>query len=458
VKKFAFFLIVFVLGAYAASAYIFGGQAREQYFSALKEYEHYGFVSLSNQSYERGFFTSRAQTLIEMRIPKDPAEAGEDVSRFVVSHVLQHGPLTGEGADFFKPGLARVMSTVEPVTADEASKTFFAKIPELAQATSEVRVGFDGEVAGDMRIPAIDRAIDGEHVTWGGIVVQAKYVPSSRIVRGELSMPSLVVKAGDGSMELGALTGDFDMVEVLPLVYAGRVDAGISALSIIPAEGDDVRITELRLSSNSTCDASLYHYAQTLGVKSVAVGASTYGPASCELAGKNIDAVALSEFQASLQQLYRTMAETDSTVFYDRVGELYASLFAKVLAGKPELHMPHLQVSTPMGELTGAFSVKLLSPAGDVALNPLLLLQHLEAAAEMAVHEELLKGLLRIGLDQDGGQSAADLEVLVQQRYAEQIEPLLERNLIVREGGIIKGKALFANGRLAVNGQEMPLF
>jgi uncharacterized protein YdgA (DUF945 family) len=458
VKKFLFFLIVLALGAYAGAAYMFGGQAREQYFSALEKYERYGFFSLANQSYERGFFTSTAQTVVELRVPEGLADSNATGAvRFIVSHDLRHGPLTGEGADFFrKPGLMRVVSTVEPLTTDQMSQDLFSRIPELAQATSEVLVGFDGEVAGDVLVPAIDRTIDGEHVAWGGLALQGEYVPLIRSLRGEVTMPSLMVKTGDGTMELEALSSDFDLVEVLPLVYAGQVDVGISAMNFIPAEGDAVRVRNLRISSNSSCDGSLYNYAQVLGVESVNVSGSTYGPASCELAGKNIDAAALSEFQINLQQLYHSMTDTDSEIFFDQVGELYAGLFTKILAGKPELHMPLLQVTTPMGEFTGAFSVKLLSPVADTALNPLLLLQHLEADAKMAAHEELLKGLLRIGLEKEHVEG--DLETVVQQRYAEQIEPLLARNLIVREDGSIKTQAMFAKGRLTVNGQDMPLF
>lgn len=455
-KKFAFALIVFVCGAYAASAYILGGQAREQYFSALKEYERYGFVSLANQSYERGFFTSRAHTQVELRIPDESQETEGDVARFVVNHAFYHGPLTGTGGDFFRPGLARVMSSVEPVAGDAGSGHLFAEFPELAGTVSEVHVGFNGHVAGDVRVPAINRSIDGEHVAWGGLDLRAEYAPATRVLRGQVNMPSLVVKAGEGSTELEALTGEFDLIEVLPLVYAGHVDAGISAMGIIPAKGEDVRVRNLRLSSNSSCDGSLYHFTQNIDLESVAVGASTYGPASCELSGKNINATALSEFQISFQNLYRDMNETDSEVFFDRVGQLYADLFTKILAGKPELGMPHLRVITPHGDLTGAFSVKLLSPAGEAGLNPLLLLQHLEAGAQMAVHEELLKGMLRIGMEKEA--DGQNLEEIVQQRYAERIEPLLAQNLLVREGGIISGKASFSNGRLSVNGKDMPLF
>ncbi len=458
-KKF-FVVLLLLAGVYAGSAYIFGGQVREQYFSFLKKYERYGIVSLSNHSYERGFLSSTAQTLVEVKVPGSLDDMGEaEVSRFVVRHAIEHGPLVGKGGDFFRnPGLARVDSTIEPWVVDGSPDSLFTQFPELARATSEVHVGFEGRVQADVLIPAVDRSIDGERVTWQGLTLRAEVDPASHSMRGELNMPGLVVKTGEGSIRFEAISSDFDLSEVMPLVYSGTINAGISSMDIIPATGDAIRVSELRLSSDSSCADSLYHYTQTIGVERFTVGESTYGPAFCELTGKNIDANALSQFQTSLQDLYRTMGDTDSDLFYDRVGELYGSLFAQVLAGTPEIHMPRLQVVTPMGEMTGAFSVKLTSPVEGAALNPLLLLQHLEAGAQVAVHEELLKGLLRMSLGQDGEPGSDELEILVQLRYNEQIEPLLAQNLLVRDGDVIKADAMFANGRLAVNGQAVPLF
>jgi len=459
VRKFLVVLII-LAGAYVGAAYVLGGQVRERYFSLLEEYERYGFVSLSNHAYEQGFLSSTAQTLVEMRVPGEQDDTGEaEVSRFVVRHVMHHGPLTGKGSDFFRnPGLARVESTIEPWVVGGSAENLFTQYPELARATSEVHVGFEGRVHGDVRIPAMDRSIDGEHVIWEGLTLRAEVVPASRSMRGELNMPGLVVKTGEGSIKFDAVSSNFDLSEVMPLVYAGQINAGIAAMDITPADGDAIRVSELNLSSNSSCDNSLYQYAQTIGVQSVTVGESAYGPAFCELTGKNIDANALSQFQTSLQELYRTMADNESDLFYERVGELYGSLFAKVLAGTPEIHMPRLQVVTPMGEMTGAFSAKLTSPVEGAALNPLLLLQHLEAGVQLAVHEELLKGLLRMSLGQGVEAGSDELEILVQLRYNEQIEPLLAQNLIVRDGDVIKADAVFAKGRLAVNGQAVPLF
>ena len=455
-RKFLAVLII-LAGAYAGAAYVLGGQVRERYFSVLDEYQRYGIVSLSNHAYERGLISSTAQTLVEVRVPGERGDA--EVSRFVVRHVMQHGPLTGKGGDFFRnPGLARVESTSDPWVGGGSPQNLFPQYPDRARATSEVHVGFEGRVHGNVLIPAVDRSIDGEHVIWEGLTLRAEVVPASRSMSGDLSMPGLVVKTGEGSIKFEAVSTNFDLSEVMPLVYAGNITAGIAAINITPADGDAIRVSGLNLSSDSSCENALYRYSQTIGVESITVGESAYGPAFCELTGKNIDANALSQFQTSLQELYRTMADTESEQFYEQVGDLYGSLFAKVLAGTPEIHMPRLQVATPMGEMTGAFSLKLASPVQGTAMNPLLLLQHLEAGAQVAVHEELLKGLLRMSLGQDGEPGSDELEILVQLRYNEQIEPLLAQNLLVRDGDVIRADAVFANGRLAVNGQAVPLF
>lgn len=455
-KKVLTFVVIPAALAYALAAYMLGGQVRDRYFSFLDDNRQYGMVSLSNHSYERGFISSTAQTLVEVRMPDEGD--GEGVSRFVVRHVMRHGPLTGQGgSSFLSVGLARVDSTIEPWAVDGSPDSLFTQFPELTRTTSRAHVGFDGRVEADALVPAVDRSVDGEQVVWQGLTLRVEFVPSTRSLRGDLDLPGLVVKTGEGSIGLGSVSSVFDLTEVLPLVYAGGIDVEVAAMDVTPAEGEAIRVSGLRLATDSSCEDSLYQYAQTIGVERVVVGESSYGPAVCELTGKNIDAQALSRFQTDLQELYRTMSDADDR-FYDRVGELYAGLFSKVLAGTPEIHMPRLQVVTPMGEMNGAFSVRLTSPVQGAALNPLLLLGHLEAGAKVAVHEELLKGLVRLSLGQEGGIGPDELEILVQLRYNEQIEPLVARNLVVREGDVVKAEAVFANGSLAVNGQSVPLF
>jgi len=437
-----------------------GGQVEDRYFEALKDYEQFGVLSFSNQKYERGFFSSSAQTLVMVVVPEtsDDGAAEARNASFVVRHVFRHGPLPDMSRGFsFRPGLAAVESTVDTSGGQSA---LFTEIPELAQSSSVMRIGFGGEVDGDFEVPAFDKEIDGESVTWGGLVAQATYVPGSGSFRGDMTMPSLILKSSDGTLRMDGFSSTFDLVEALPLVFVGQVKADMSSINMTRPDGDAVSVGELRFSSNSSSDGTLVDYAQSVNIDSIAMGGTTHGPVICDMETRNLDAAALSEFQIRFQQLYRSMPTADMDMFAEQIAELYGNLFTKLMAGSPEFRISRLQVRTSMGEFTGALSIRLDAPGEAAAVNPLLLLQHVHANVELAVHEALVKGLMVMSITQQqaADANAQDVEAVAQQLYSRQVETLLARNLIVRDGETITSEASFAQGKLMVNGQEMPLF
>lgn len=458
-KKLIIAAVIIVAGIYAGSAFMLGGQVEDRYFEALKDNEQFGVLSFSNQKYERGFFSSSAQTLVTVVIP-EPADDGATDARnasFVVRHVFRHGPLPDMSHGFsFRPGLAAVESTVDTSGGQGA---LFTEIPELAQSSSVMRIGFGGEVDGDFEVPAFDKEIDGESVNWGGLVARARYVPDSGSFRGDMTMPSLILKSSDGTLRMDGFSSTFDLVEALPLVFVGQVKADMSSINMTRTDGDAVSVGELRFSSNSSCDGTRVEYAQSVNIGSVAMGGATHGPVICDMEARNLDAAALSEFQIQFQQLYRSMPTADVDMLAEQIAELYGKLFTKLMAGSPEFRISRLQVLTSMGEFTGTLSIRLDAPGEGAALNPLLLLQHVNASVAVAVHEALLKGLMVMSItQQQPAANAQDVEAMVQQLYSQQVETLLGRNLIVRDGETITSEASFVQGKLRVNGQEMPLF
>ncbi len=459
-KKVIIAAFIVLAGIYAGSAYMLGGQVEDRYFEALKDYERFGVLSFSNQKYERGFFSSSARTLVTVVIPESSDDGAAEArnASFVVQHVFRHGPLPDMSRGFsFRPGLAAVESTVDTSGAQGA---LFTEIPELAQSSSVMRIGFGGDVDGEFKVPAFDKQIDGESVIWGGLVARGTYVPGSGSFRGDMTMPSLSLTSSDGTLRMDGFSSTFDLVEALPMVFVGQVDAGMSSMNMTRADGDVVSVGDLRFTSNSSCNGTLVDYAQSVNIGRIVMGGITHGPVVCDMETRNLDAAALSEFQIRFQQLYRSMPAADVDMLAEQIADLYGKLFTKLMAGSPEFRISRLQVITSMGELTGALSIRLDAPGEAAALNPLLLLQHVNASVELAVHEALVKGLMVMSITQQqaADANAQDVEAVAQQAYAQQVETLLERNLIVRDGETIKSEASFAQGKLMVNGQEMPLF
>jgi len=463
-KRLLVLLLVFAAGAYAAAAYLLGGQAREQYFSLLKEHERSGPVSLTNQSYERGFLASRATTLVEVAVPEaeqaDAGGAADKTVRFTLRHELRHGPMPDlfDGLSF-DTALATMESVVEPVDPGDDVGKLFAEIPELAQSRSTLRVGFSGEIKGDLTVPAFEKnGGEGERLAWGGLKLNIVHEPLSGALRGDFSLPGLSLAANRGRVGLEGLTGSFDLVEALPLVYVGRADSAVASVNMTQPGAESVLVTDLRLSSESSCEGNLAGFLQKLDIARVEYGGGAFGPLSCDIEARNLDALALSEFQSRLR-LLAGASDVDADALSAQVGELYVTLFGKILAGKPELRISRLRLGTARGDLTGSLQVRSNAPAGQAAVNPLLLLPFVEAEAELIASEELLVGLL--GLDvrrQEPAASDEAVDLLARQRFREQIEPLLARGFLTRDGANITGRASFSQGRLTVNGQSTPLF
>jgi uncharacterized protein YdgA (DUF945 family) len=453
-------LVVLMLaaGLYVGVSYVLGGQVRERYFRALEENAG-GMVALSNQSYERGLFTSRATTLVELRVPGEPGGGAGQArsSRFAVNHDFRHGPFPAPGRSL-EPVIALVDSRVEPVADGSDVDELFREFPELAGTTSTVRVGLDGAVQGDLLVPAFERSAAGERVQWGGLTVTASQDPATGALRGEYAAAGVTAETAAGTLVLEGLSGSFDVVEALPMVFVGRVEGALASLSARDAGTSPVILTGTTFTSDSEMQGDLVHYRQKIGIERIEAEGLVGGPVLCDVETRNLDAAALSELQTGIRGLYEPGLDADEVS--RRVEELYVRFFGKVLAGSPHVTVHALRVPTTMGGMEATLDLRLDAPEGISLANILLLLGSLDVAAEFRVDESLLVGLARLDLEGKGAISGqdADLDDRARRVVAGQIDPLIARNLLVRDGGVLKTNAVLRQGRLMVNGQETPLF
>jgi len=452
-KKFAVLLLL-AAAAYAGTAYVFGGQIRDRYFSALEE-NGGGMVALSNQSYERGLFSSRALTIVELRVPGEPGDGAQvRTPRFAVRHIFRHGPFPDPAAGF-RPVIARVDSTVEPAADGGEFSEVFREVPALTRTNSSVRVGLDGTVAGDLLVPAVEIRGDKGRFSWSGLTATASQDPSTGALRGEYSAGGLLVETPDGTLTLEGFTGSFDVAETMPLIYLGHVEGGLTALNARGFDGDPVSVTGMSFSSDSGMVGNMIHYRQKLGIERVEAGGLVCGPVACDMEAGNVDASALSEFQAGIRELYRP--GMDAAALTQKTEALYVRFFDRLLAGSPEFRVHALKVPTSIGDMDASLDVRIDAAGGASSANVLQLLRGLDAAAELRMDESLLVGLARMDLEAKGA-SSGDLDSLARRIVAGQIGPLVARNLVVREEGAFRTSAVLRRGRLQVNGRETPLF
>lgn len=447
---------------YVGVTYVLGAQVRDRYFASLQEAGDSGLVTVSNTNYERGIFSSRAQTQVRVAVPQAGDETAEQWD-FVVTHVFWHGPVTMDPQEGFfsaRPRLALASSTIEPSPAGKEG--LLTQFPELAGTTSTMRVAFDGSVAGDFLVPAFERKSEAESLGWAGLQGTVDFDPGLRHLRARLVMPGLSVQVDEETLSVQNMTCDMDMTETLPLLYVGQITMDIAAIAAGQPGEQPVGLEKLHLVSDSRNEGALVHSIQALDIERILAAKETHGPLRCELETRNLNAQSLSDFQVRIRELYR--AERDPERLAERMGDLYGGLLRDQLAGTPEFHIRQLNLATAMGNATGTMSVRLDAP-GEAALgNPLLLLGHLNATAEASMHERLVQAIMRAQVGDERpetpetGLGGEDLDALLLQQHTDQINALISRNLLIREGDLLRAQAEFRQGQLVLNGQQMPLF
>jgi len=487
-KKGWVLIAVVLLGVvgWAGATYVVGGRVEKQYFALLNQYQQWGSVTLTSQGYQRGFLSSKAQTLVEMTFPTAGGEEGQEPTietlQLVFEHTVHHGPLPFGGPSrhiSLSPALATVETRLLRVATsdgDQAFESLLQDIPELKESLAFARVGFDGSANGLLQVPPFEkRDGDGEFL-WGGATFTTEYAPRAKTLVGSFDMPKVEFSKAGGGLRWSGIRGEFDLVEAFPLLFIGSSKMTFGPLAVTESKqpGGERTVFELQsieIVSDSRCEGPLVQINQTMKLDGASFEGKVYGPLLCDVEMKNLDGQVLSDFQQQIQGVYREADSFQPEELVVKLLPLYGDLLTKLLVRNPELHVKRLYVATPMGEAEGAFQVKLAGLQGLDPNDPAALmqcLQHIDSSADVAVDESLVRGILISSLkssQQKVGSAGArqpmndqEIEGMVDRQLASQLEAMVAQHFIVRDGKRIKSSATFKNGELMVNGQPMPVF
>jgi uncharacterized protein YdgA (DUF945 family) len=483
-KKLIVFVAVSLLFAavWAGATHVVGGQVESRYASLLEEYGQWGPFSQASQNFHRGFLCSRAETVLEMPVPKTVIQGEQDPGvetvRLVFEHTLRNGPFPfGRGPDgrfSLAPAMVVIETRLVSITpgGDELEK-LLANAPVLKDSFGLSTVGFNGSLTSRLLIPPFENVIDGNQVTWGGFTSEFKLGSGQKTLVGTFAMPKFAVAGAEGEIVWTGFGGQCDLVEALPMLYLGTsgVRFGEVAMNLSEEANGGRKSLEMKgfeVFQESGLNGLLVYFNQSLKVDGVTVEGKTYGPGVFEIEARNLDGEVLSDFQGKVQEVYRQAGSIDPEELVLQILPLYSQLVADLLEGNPEVGISRLHFVTPMGDVDGSFLMKFAGQAGLTLENPFSLLQALDARADLSLDESLAHAIMagkmtdQLTEARDLGQAPSygdeEIVVMAEQQATGQVEALLAGNFMVREGKRIKASATFNGGELVVNGVTRPLF
>lgn len=394
-------------------------------------------VKLEEKSYQKGWLRSMAVTELllfneSLEIMQDPDKKSTALG-FVLKSNIQHGPIL---TDAKRVGLAHASTTVH---FNEAWKPEILKVVgDKPVVTIDSSFAWNGDRQANIYSDPISWTMEENAQQWKIEPLQADYSINRDMdhLKGKVSWAGMEVKHADKvAMKISDTVSQGDYHWTKKDTWVGRgfwlgQQEGTIALMQIPDEEESVAVIMNQLAVKTTSDLNGELLNGTLdgNIQSMQVGQENYGPINLVIAVNGVDAAALSEFQAGLDELQKNSKSTAPVL----------SKLPKLLGKGLLLDISKFYVKTPEGDVNAKARLKIN------AVDPKVIEQNMFA---------LLKA---ITFDAD----IAVPEVSLNKKMsADMVQQFVKQGFIKIEQGVARSVIHYSAGEFTINGtkQQVPM-
>jgi len=363
-KKAAWGTAVVVLGAvYGGATWYLGERAQSRYQQALEEVRALlGDDALVSHSYERGFWTSNAQAVLQWTLPAaDDADAAAatpaQTLRLTLGSTVRHGPLVGA-----RMAAAVVDTRMVLDGIDDSVRQLFTKASAPTLTTVH---HFSGSNDLTLELPAGELGEGDNLLRWQALRYQMALSADRSVVRGDMVWPEVTLRIHDDGLDgaddtddadstaarepsnitvaLQGTRGQFDvrLEDGLWLLTPGWSKGRMDKVSVLqePMGGAQKTLATLQ---DVVFDAAIERTGDLLGWSASMQTKGRIGPIDFDALGltekvSRIDVEAVRMFQKALIMAYRSEASSSAAglVQEDVWSQLLVQAAPRLLAGLP---------------------------------------------------------------------------------------------------------------------------
>lgn len=444
--------VLVVALAYLASAWFLGKRIedeRNEYYADLAKYP---YIKVVERNYKKGLFSSTETVTIGLypSAAFDP-EAGE-AGRITFRSEIKHGPLPGFSS------AAAGTATTELVLSDsvkaELAKIFGDKQP--LQIHSKYYYGGGGEFTAESPAFSFNDAASGSVLNWGGITLSGTFNKEAGHYTLQGNAPSLDGHDNAGNkIQMSALELAVDIKRLFsdePGFYVGSQKLSLGEFSAAMF-GEEALLKKFSIHVDNPVDGDFMGVVLKTGAEVIQFGGMDYGPANFDVSLNHLHARTLSKLNRVVQEEMKKGApESD-------VDALIMATLREFLKHEPEMRLDRFAFNSPQGaaqvSAQGKFVGIVETDLNDGAPAPV---EKLEASAEISLPEPLLLPFISKlfpGIEEEefGSESDGDEDEMPGQAEQRHLEELIAQGFVLREGTLLKTKAVFSKGQLTLNGK-----
>lgn len=464
-------IVIIAAAGMTGAAYWSGLRAERWYEETLAEASQSGNVKLSTVRYERGLFASHVVTRVDIARPPEGSDPDTPDPSFSIRQDIYHGPLPLAGRD--APGVPMTWTgAVVRATLDPDSSAWTRQLAQWYGDQEPVvalsKIAFDGASDTQITMPplTLNDVEDLQKLHFSGLQGRFQVAAQSAAVQGNLSIGALEATGKSAENAVGQVQlRDFTMTAdqrkgAFGLLY-GESSFKIGELRVQDATtGEPFVMTNFGMTANLS-QQNPQQVAGEVWLKADQITVDQQsGTGSLRLVLRNLDGATVEQLQQWQQKMSSNPDDPQA------LGELL-NLVKALLRGKPELALD-TEAKLSEGDWRGQLTLN-FQDFGDLSAlqDPTGLLAALEkglaeVVASRALVETVLTDTISAELKtQAEGQNQPVTEDAVQSMAAmqasQQLQELTTAGFIRLEGDHYKTTARFEEGKLFVNGQEIPL-
>ena len=426
----------------ATTGYLVGNNIEQGFATAAKEWSKPPLL-VQVQDYQKGIFSSTAQTLWTV-------DTGEEKLQFTAQHAISHGPLP-------IAHLAEIVSTfaINPDAPPEWVVAFKDKAPLVWKS----KVGWSKNTQNEVTSPAFNGEFGADKLAFGGFKSDFEMSSDFSRIKGDASMPSLLVQSKPGEEDDGQasemlMSGNimrFDMHQPTGQEFmVGSLQWDRASLKVTPKNGDaPAELAGLKMVADTQLAAEVVNTTINTSVKSFVQKDHKIDDIAVDLGLHNLDAGWLNQFTKESQKIQGDPQAMQMLLMQG---------MQQLLARKPELEVKRISWRTAEGTAEVAAS---LAYQGDSSkpLNPMMDFKAmLRLDMPKPVLQSLYAGKVRetyLLENEDAELDEKQLASVVQEDVNARLSGLVQAGLLVENSDRMTSQLQWADGKLQANGKPL---
>lgn len=323
-------------------------------------------ITITQQNYQRGIFSSTAQLIIEPLHQGNTGNAplsGPNI--IIVDEKIEHGPLPFSQLTQFKfmPAMATIRGKL---INTEIIKPLFARLPNAVPLTSNTRVSYWGAVTSEINLLPVDFTDKetGEHIATSASAMKIDYDGKQNNVKLNTTMDEITVTLpGDEAepvmlIRFSGLSLDSDTHQGIMGIPLGEQVLELKNITATQNSNNVIKLDGLTLQNSVSADNKTLSWKMQYALNNLMQHDQSLGHGQLILTLSPINLTSLQQFSDNVRP--HTEQQTDSEEAYLQTWLTHLPLLLK---DNPEINIAPLSWKNSQGESHVNLAVRLSDPS-----------------------------------------------------------------------------------------------